>query len=509
MAYVQVAPPPADPVSDWYGRKSTSDKGRSAARQERDWLADCEREGLTPGRRFVDPDLSASRYATKDRPDFAALVEHIRSGACRMIAMWEASRGSREIEEWIRFLKLCRKQGVLIRIYGGNDPRTFDVRKRRDWRILVEEGVDAHDESELLSERVRDGVRDAAAQGKPYGKVQYGYQRVYDTRGRFVEQVKDPVQSAVIRKMVEDTFAGVPMNTQARALNKAGVSTPTGIGEWHGNMINRLLRKPSYVAIRRHVTKDESGVEHISCYPGDWPAIIEPDEHRRLLEILEAPDRRNFGDGSALKYQLVNAAQCTKCDGSIGWTGGNRNDRRLQRADGRYRCAACYGFSAPRQPIDDLVDRLLTARLRRKDALTVFAPRKDNAAIAAVRAAKEVLEDRLADAKREWKAGRISAASFGEFERDMAPQIEEADGRLRDLSTPPVLHGLDPIEIAGNWPAVPVGVRREIILAFADIRFDPIGRGRRWSPWTMGQSRWHGDELTWGEHWGRSGEVPG
>lgn len=503
MTDVQVTPQ----ISDWYGRKSTTDAGRSAARQRRDWLADCEREGLDPGREFVDPDLSASQYATKVRPDFAALEQHIRSGACRMISLWEVSRGSRELEEWIRFLKLCKAQRVLIRIYGGRHPRTFNTRNRLDWDVLVKEGVDAHGESDLLSERVRDGVRDAAAQGLPYGKIQFGYRRIYDGRGEFVEQVIDQTQQAVIRQMVEDTFAGIPLNAQARTLNEAGIPTPTGQGLWRGSMINRLLRKPAYAAIRQHTTQDDDGNDVTARYPGEWPAIITEDEHRRLCDMLEAPDRRNHGD-SKLRYQLVNAAHCTKCGGSIGWTGGNQQDRRKQRTDGRYRCAECFGFSTQRQPVDDFIDKMMVARLRRPDALRVFSPRRDNAAIIAARTAKEALEGRLAEAKREWKAGRVSAASFGEFERDLAPQIEQAELRLRDVSTPPVLQGLDPLVIADTWPDVPVGVRREIIIAFADVRFSPIGIGNRWSAWTAAESRWHGDEQTWGQMWREGGEAP-
>src|SRR5688500_10688225 len=97
-------------VSDFYGRKSTRDDGRSAARQERDLKADCLRAGFEEGRRFVDPDLSASQYATKKRPDYLALVEHIKTGDCQLVSMWEASRGSREIGEWIEFLKLCKSK---------------------------------------------------------------------------------------------------------------------------------------------------------------------------------------------------------------------------------------------------------------------------------------------------------------------------------------------------------------------------------------------------------------
>ena len=93
-------------VADAYLRKSNKDDGRSVASQEKDYRDDCEREGLTPGRIFADPDKSASRYARKPRPDYAELVEHIRSGGCELLSLWEASRGSRKLGEWVDLIDI-------------------------------------------------------------------------------------------------------------------------------------------------------------------------------------------------------------------------------------------------------------------------------------------------------------------------------------------------------------------------------------------------------------------
>ncbi len=109
---------PEPVVSGLYARKSTKDAGRSVARQERSWRSDCDSEGLAAGRTFIDPDFSASRYATRERPDYAALLEWIEGRNCQMVSLWEVTRGSRQMTEWSGFLDLCRKMGVLIRIFG-------------------------------------------------------------------------------------------------------------------------------------------------------------------------------------------------------------------------------------------------------------------------------------------------------------------------------------------------------------------------------------------------------
>lgn len=489
-------------ISDFYGRKSTRDDGRSAARQERDWAADCTREGFQQGRRFIDPDLSASQYATKPRPDYLALVEHIKSGNCRMVSMWEASRGSRELEEWIVFLKLCKAKSVLIRIFGGGDPRTFDVRNRRDWRTLVEEGVDAHDESDKLSERIRDGVRDGALEGRPYGRLPYGYSREYgliDGKLRPTRQFENETQAAVIRGMVEATLAGKSMHAQAQALNDEGVPTSSGRGEWKGHVIRRILLNPVYTGRRLH--RGEQTAEE--C----WPPIITDEEHRRLVAKLAVPGRR-ISSEATLKYQLTAAASCGLCGGVIRTTGAKAADRAAGQPSTRYRCAACHRVSVRCSDVDRLINFVMRARLRSPDTWPAFTPARDDAAARAAKAEIDALGERLAEAKRVWKAGDISAASFGEYERDLAPQIEAAQRRYQKVTTPTALQGMNPLEIADRWPDLPPGMRRTVIVGLAEVYIFPIGQGNGWTPWRLAESRWRGEELTWGQIWTQSGEPP-
>src|SRR5262245_17757248 len=101
-------------VVDLYLRKSTKDEGRSVARQEAELTDAAGRHDLTVGRIFVDPDFSASRYRRRERPDYAALLEHVRHGGCEVLGIFEASRGSRDLTEWSAFLDLCRKHKVRI-----------------------------------------------------------------------------------------------------------------------------------------------------------------------------------------------------------------------------------------------------------------------------------------------------------------------------------------------------------------------------------------------------------
>lgn len=480
-------------TSDLYARKSRKDAGVSARRQESDWRADCAREGITPGRVFVDPDLSASRYATKSRPDFAQLLVHLRSGACRMISLWEASRGSRQLHEWVQLIDLCRDRSTLIRIFG-EEGVTYDPRKRRDYRTLASEGLDAHDESERLSERVRAGKRDAAARGRPSGPVPYGYRRLYEPGegGKMrIAQVENEEQAAIVRRLVKDTLDGEPLMTQARRLTAEGVPSPSGDGLWRNVQIRRILCNPRYQG---------DTVHHGQIVARDgWPKLISRDEHRQLRALLDAPGRLTNHGNTALLYQLSGAAIC-------GAPGCGRALRPWRRGT-QYSCrtAGCRGTTAPMALMDQAVDAMVIARLRLPDTASLFSPAADDDRAAESRRELDEAQQRLEGFYAEAATGGLSARALAAVEAKMLPRIAGLERRLREASTPPSLLALADVDVPGTWHDLPVGVRREVIKALAVVVLSPSGRGLRWTPWRLRESRWHGDELTWGQRWERDG----
>lgn len=476
---------------DLYARKSTADAGRSVARQERAWRADCASEGLAAGEVFVDPDLSASRYARKARPDFARLVEHIRSGQCQAVALWEASRGSRTLSEYVTFLDLCRDSGVLIRIFGEGG-RTFDPRKRADYKALATEGVAAHDESERLSGRIIAGNRDAASLGRPPGPTLYGFRREHgppvedDTsasgaRRREIRQLVNEAEAAIIRRLAQDTLDGVPLQAQADRLNAEGVATQSGRGKWSGGNINRLLRNPALVGDR--VYKGEVVARDA------WPAILTREQFRALTAMLTAPGRRPYVGGPVLKHMLSGAMTCGVCDHRI----------RTLGSRGRYACVNCYRASASIRLADATVSEVIRARLRKIDAQAVFAPTTDDAAVEKVRRELEGVQDQLRETYALAKARKLSAAGLAAAEAGLLPEVQRLEARLRELSRPPALASLAGIDVAENWFDLEVATRRAVVLALVDLRLSPGGPGVRWSLDRLGESRWVGGEQTWSE----------
>ncbi|HEV8174335.1 MAG TPA: recombinase family protein [Actinoplanes sp.] len=473
-----------DGIVDLYLRKSNKDGGRSVARQLDELTTTAGDEGLTIGLTFVDPDLSASRFARKDRPDYAALLEHIRSGRCRVLGLLEASRGSRSLTEWSTFLDLCRAEKV--KIWIATHEKIYDLSRRRDWKALADEGVLAANESEQLSERVQSGKRKAARAGTPAGRLQFGFTRVYNEKGEFVEQVAHPTEAPIVAEMVRRIATGDSLFQIARDLNERGVTMPGG-SPWRGPLVRQMVLRPSYAGRRVHHGEDVG--------PATWQPIVDVDQWRRAVAILTRPERRSTTRGTALAHWLTNAVTCGACRSAklTARTGGRARPRLT------YLCRCGVNVVSGRA-LEGVVERLLLARLAEPDALEVFRPRSDSRALDAAEKELQELNDHLEEHYAEARARRLSARGLAAVEAPLLADIERARAKVRRLSVPADLADLDPAEVIKGWPDFPPQTKRRYLLALAEVVVAPaVRRGPVFDVRRLDASRWAGDDRTWGE----------
>lgn len=470
-------------VADLYVRKSTKDKGRSLTSQEEESTADILAERWTLGRLFSDPELSASRYARKSRPDFDALVKHIEAGDCKILVLWEASRGSRRLSEWIDLLDSCRVGGILIRITSHH--RTYDVRNRRDYRTLVEEGVDADDESARTSERVRRTLRSQAAVGLPFGRVTYGYKRIYNGRGQYLETVEHEDQAPIVREVARRLLKGNSATEIAKDLNRRGIATPHGDGAWSATQVSRMPTYPIYSGRRMHLG------EHVTA--GKWPVILDEVTWQRCVKMLKDPDRRSHR-GTRLKYNLAGVAKCGRCGGLL--RTGAVPGRRL------YLCAGCGKVSVSAETFDGIIIPMVLDWARSHDLSFLYAAPADDPEALAARAEAEELTARL-DAHYERAAtGELSAGGLVAMEKRLLPQIAAARRRAERAGGPTPLWELEGVDIVEEWDDLSVAIQRRIILGCSEIVVDPAVRGGRYfDTRRLVRSRWRGETQTWGDLW--------
>lgn len=443
--------------ADIYSRKSSADGGKSVAQQDDDCTEGIADHGWEVGRRFTDDNRSASRYASKRREDYEALVEYIAGGGCEILAMWETARGGRREVTYFELLELCRARGTKIYIFTHD--RLYDLHRRSDWRSLAQEVIDSADLSGKISEGSQRGKRKIAMAGKPAGRLLYGYIREYDPHtGEYLRQLEHPQQGPVVRQMADAVLAGKPSLEIARTLNIAGITTARGV-QWRGRDIGRLLINPAYVRKRVHRGEALPDVE------ADWPALLELDVWRQCRVILSDPARRTQR-GTDLKWVLSGVVECGYgCEGTLRPHQGNHARK--------YACWSCWRVAVSGDDLDEYVTVAALDRLGLPDAADLFQPRaKTGTARRAERAAAQ-LRDELAEWRALAKARKVSPASFADIEAALLPKLAEAEEAARLLSAPPPLPELVGVDVVDRWDQLSVGTRRDVIRMLMRITLLP------------------------------------
>lgn len=386
---------------------------------------------------------SASRFRTRIRTRFAALVEDIRAGRYDLVILWEVDRASRELEEWAGFLNACRDHAVLIHVVTHR--RTYDASIGRDWRALADDGTDAAYYSEKLSVNVKRGHLDSADRGRPPGRAPRGYARVYDPQSGSLafdgttglwQQVPDDF-APVVREIIERIAARVPINEVQRDLAARGV-------ELHRNVVRQIALNPAYAGLRPHHCTKECGCGSDTT-PGRWTPIVPEATWSRAVGVLK--EQRDGSLPGRVVWLLSKVGSCA-CGATGSWKGSTAKGGR----QATYFCAEC-GTKINAADADEHVTALALGRLARPDAAALLLTRDTSGEADAARA--EAAQARsLAD---QWTAKLRTtppdaADAVLSTIADLNRQARAATRRAERLSTPAALE--DWADALGNLDAV-------------------------------------------------------
>lgn len=510
--------------------RDRSRRRKSVTEQDAEGREVANREGwvIPDDAVFTDNHRSASRFAKKPRVGWEAVLAYLQTNPVDVLILWEVSRGDRRLGPWVGLLDLCREHHIKIHVV--KDDETYDPTDQRDRRALAQEGLEAESESERTSRRIQRDKRASALDGRPPGRLNFGYRREYDDRGYYVRTLIDEQQAHIKRDIIDaGVVAGRSLSAIVRELNerrdqvraeawRAARDAASGPdpwvdrrqavqelvahgrrwdppegGRWHTMTVRRLALSPTYAAKRLH--------RGVVVGDGRWPAITDEQTFNLVTVILSDPSRRKQA-GTRLRYQLAGAARCARdgCNGLI--RSGHRNE---------YRCASCLSCSINMAAADFIINGLMVRRLRIPGVFDLLTAEGDDAGLDAAERDERDLQQRLDDHYREAAAGRLTARGLGMVEADLLPQIEAARarvGRLRQSAAPSRLRGLDPLELAATWVDQPPAIRRDVIMLLADVRLSANSKGKRATPWRFAESRWRGESTTWGQRWTDAGELP-
>lgn len=457
-----------------------SGRSRSTGEQEVDNLRDAATQGIPMVRTYLDNNRSASRYATREREDFADLLRDITRNEWDVLWLWESSRGSRKVSEWVTLLELAEAHRKLFRVTSHG--RTYDPANPRDRRSLLEDAVDSEYESGKLSVRAQRAVDASAAEGRPHGMIPYGYAREYELvagRVRLARQVIDPVTAPIVEEIVTRIAGGDPLKAIAEDLTMRGIPTPLQhralrlgkeppAGEWSRSTIRALLASPTMIAARVHQGQVVGEAK--------WEPIVGAADYAAAQRWLRSRGLQS-NPGSAVKHLLSGVAECGICGA---WCSRQMNNgvpsyacRGLPAQEGQPRPSRKH-VTRSQLGLDAAVTSYVVARLADPDLFEQLAKARAVNERRSVTAARELgdLRARLEQFEESAATGGITAAAFGRIEAQLLEKIHAAQAQLAGFDGVPsaVLSAAGP-DAARNWNQLErdVAARRVIVRALVRV----------------------------------------
>lgn len=469
-----------------------------------------------------DNNKSASAFGKKVREDWARMMDDLGDGQADLVIFWEISRGSRTAKEGVAFVDICAEKSVLVHVI--DEDGTYDARKPRDRKRLLEMFTDAEYESGQTSLRIKRDKVALRAKGWPDGKIPFGHQRLYDERTReLIRQEPHPTNRACIREAVARVRKGHSLRKIIQDFNKRNehdrdcprwVPTPTDGYRWQHSNIRSVLMNPAHIGMRRD-PEWKPGSAATEFIPAAWePLFDDPEwisEWWACYRILSDGSRRVHRNSQAT-HLLSYFMTCYECSRRVKVTlGPNHSAKRSPR----YGCSedtsvwplpekgpGCASIVAG--PADKFITDLVLTKLSDPKVITAAGDDGDADAVAARAKAANLrakLDEFWESAMRTDGSG-ITLAQYEQARNSIEPQIQEAEAAAQSAAAPPLLReflsmtaGAGEEVLREVWEEdLSISTRRKIVqLLFESIRlkkgrpgrvpFDPDRIVYTWRKW--------------------------
>lgn len=434
-----------------YLRQSLDRAGTSAAvdRQREDCLKLCADRGWEVVNVYADNDVSAS--SRKPRPQYVKMLAAVERGEAEVIVAWHVDRLTRKITDLEHLIELAQANGLRIATVTGDLDLSTDA-GRLVGRILASV---ARGEVERKGARQKRAQQQAAQQGRPAGgRRPFGYA----SDGTTVNEA----EAKHIRAAYQTLLEGASLKSIARYWNDRDLATTAG-NPWRHDNVRGVLLNPRYAG-KRTYRGEVVG-------PATWPALVDEDTHGAAVALLSLPERRTTAT-TARKYLLPAIALCWKCGSDVA-TGHTRHGKRV------YVCRANKCISRAAQPVDELVEAVMVARLSRPDAIELLSTRE--APDLAVHKAKAVaIRERLDDLATGLEEGILTLAAVRKSSDRLRAELRAVEARMHDATHADVLTPLvtaDDAQVA--WDACDLAQKRTAIDALMTITLLAPKRGRQ------------------------------
>lgn len=407
---------------------------------------------------------SASRHSRKARNGFDELINDLKADrfGADVLVLWESSRGSRKVGEWVELIELAESRHVKFAVTTHG--RIYDPANARDRKSLIDDASDSEYESSKISARVRRDAAALAAAGHPHGQVRFGYRRRYDPETRkLVGDELDPTEAPTIAELFERLEAGHALRAISVDFARRGITSRSG-KRLSPQYLRELAINPAYAGLRRHVPgraggSVKPGEGHL--YPAEWPAIVPMTRWRAVQRILNEPSRRtntgkNVRRGGG-RYFLSMISRCDPCGSVLAAARDNRDAR-----PPFYRCQSRGCVQIDMAGLDKLAQMTILAYLadpanRQPDRTSDAELSKIDDDIAAIKGELEDLADQVG-------RGEVSASLAARAEPGILERLRAAEARRDELTTPAILRDLlgPDADVPARWKLMPMSARREV-----------------------------------------------
>ena len=477
-----------------YGRASRDPKGggTSVTKQLERGRDFAKRENVKVIAEIRDDNKSASR-GSRERAGFTEVRGLVERGQADVLILWEVSRSSRDLEEFMGLVNACSDSGLEIAVSGTR----YDPSKVNDWLPLAFQGVMAEAEARRIKQHNIDSVETNAGRGTPHGRIPYGYRRVYDPKtGVLISQTPydehDPsrlsADAQVVADAVEAVLKGVTLRQICRDLNARGLHTPrkprkktlvenpTGVVmAWEPSTLRQLLLNPTIAGRRVHRGEDIG--------PAAWDPIVDYGTWLRLRNFLKDPSRLTVSNprGPAPRHLLSGIARCGECGARMKAA---TNMSRIPRA---YTCRTegCMRVTATADRVDERVEAVLMALFERPDfqgALAAAHERRETAAtkgpdVASLIAEKETEFDAVEKLR---EAGEMTLRAYAAETKRIEDNIEHLRSQqAAGVSSPALRRLLTAATLQDGWEKADLMDRREVVRLLLDVTIErAVVRGR-------------------------------
>jgi site-specific DNA recombinase len=441
--------------------------GLGAARQLKDQIPLYERLGLRLAGVFVDNDISA--YSGRVRPDYLAMLEALRQGLAQVVTAWHTDRIHRSPIELEEYIDICEPRGIVTHTVQTGP---LDLATPAGRMIARQLGALARYESELKAARQVAKKIELANDGKYRGGP-----RPYGWESDGVTQV--PTEIEVLKDMGPRALAGEGLQGLANELNLAGKFTSTG-KPWTGKSLKDvLLRARNAGLIERHGEITGDAV---------WSGVYTAEFLRALRAKLTDPGRRNSAS-TALRWLGAGLYLCGLCDDGTkvgsGTTHSKRRKERVYRP--AYRCRKVPHLTRVAEPVDELVEDVIVARLSRPDAVELLQP-SHGIDLSALHVQASTIRVRLDEQAVLHARELIDTRQLVAASKAMQDELKAIDRQIEAANANSVFLGVvGAADVAKVWfgtspdrsDGLPIERRRAIIDAAMEVRIMPTRPGRK------------------------------